>query len=64
MTGPQPHQVVQPHQVAHLYQVAQRAAVAPFYVMQLFEAAELRRATGLPVYNLAVGQPSTPAPFT
>jgi aspartate/methionine/tyrosine aminotransferase len=39
-----------------------RSAVAPFYVMQIFEAAELRRAVGLPVYNLAVGQPSTPAP--
>ncbi len=42
--------------------VAVRSAVAPFYVMQLFEAAELRRAAGFPVYNLAVGQPSTPAP--
>ncbi|HEX2901974.1 MAG TPA: aminotransferase class I/II-fold pyridoxal phosphate-dependent enzyme [Jatrophihabitans sp.] len=41
---------------------SQRSAVAPFYVMQLFEAAELRRAAGLPVYNLAVGQPSTSAP--
>lgn len=39
-----------------------RSAVAPFYVMQLFEAAELRRTAGLPVFNLAVGQPSTPAP--
>ena len=44
--------------------VAARSAVAPFYVMQLFEAAELRRAAGLPVYNLAVGQPSTPAPVS
>jgi aspartate/methionine/tyrosine aminotransferase len=42
--------------------VADRATVPPFYVMQIFEAAELRRAAGLPVYNLAVGQPSTPAP--
>jgi aspartate/methionine/tyrosine aminotransferase len=39
-----------------------RSAVAPFYVMQVFEAAELRRAAGLPVFNLAVGQPGTPAP--
>ncbi|MEO9238637.1 MAG: pyridoxal phosphate-dependent aminotransferase, partial [Jatrophihabitantaceae bacterium] len=39
-----------------------RSAVAPFYVMQLFAAAELRRTAGLPVYNLAVGQPGTPAP--
>jgi len=39
-----------------------RSATAPFYVMQLFAAGEQRRAAGLPVYNLAVGQPSTPAP--
>jgi aspartate/methionine/tyrosine aminotransferase len=39
-----------------------RSAVSPFYVMQIFGAAEQRRATGLPVYNLAVGQPSTSAP--
>ncbi len=39
-----------------------RSAVAPFYVMQIFEAAELRRAAGRPVFNLAVGQPSTGAP--
>jgi aspartate/methionine/tyrosine aminotransferase len=30
--------------------------------MQIFAAAELRRAAGLPVYNLAVGQPGTAAP--
>jgi aspartate/methionine/tyrosine aminotransferase len=39
-----------------------RSTVAPFYVMQIFGAAEQRRASGLPVYNLAAGQPSTPAP--
>jgi aspartate/methionine/tyrosine aminotransferase len=39
-----------------------RSAVAPFHVMQVFAAAELRRAAGLPVFNLAVGQPSTGAP--
>ncbi|HEV2886065.1 MAG TPA: aminotransferase class I/II-fold pyridoxal phosphate-dependent enzyme [Jatrophihabitans sp.] len=39
-----------------------RSAVAPFYVMQVFQAAESRRALGLPVYNLAIGQPGTPAP--
>jgi aspartate/methionine/tyrosine aminotransferase len=39
-----------------------RSAVAPFYVMQVFQAAEARRALGLPVYNLAIGQPGTPAP--
>lgn len=30
--------------------------------MEIFGAAEQRRAAGLPVYNLAAGQPSTPAP--
>jgi aspartate/methionine/tyrosine aminotransferase len=39
-----------------------RSAVAPFYVMQVFTEAEARRASGLPVYNLAIGQPGTPAP--
>ncbi|MBV9820667.1 MAG: aminotransferase class I/II-fold pyridoxal phosphate-dependent enzyme, partial [Actinobacteria bacterium] len=39
-----------------------RSAVAPFYVMQVFVAAEERRSLGLPVYNLAIGQPGTPAP--
>ena len=39
-----------------------RSGVAPFYVMQVHQAAEERRALGLPVYNLAVGQPGTPAP--
>ncbi len=39
-----------------------RSAVAPFYVMQVFQAAQNRRALGLPVYNLAVGQPATSAP--
>jgi aspartate/methionine/tyrosine aminotransferase len=36
--------------------------VPPFYVMQVFQAAEARRALGLPVFNLAIGQPGTPAP--
>jgi aspartate/methionine/tyrosine aminotransferase len=39
-----------------------RSAVAPFHVMQVFAAAELRRSAGLPVFNLAVGQPGTSAP--
>ena len=39
-----------------------RSAVAPFYVMRVFQAAEARRTSGLPVYNLAAGQPGTPAP--
>jgi len=41
-----------------------RSEVAPFYVMEIFGAAERRRAAGLPVYNLAAGQPSTQAPAT
>jgi aspartate/methionine/tyrosine aminotransferase len=41
---------------------AARAAIPPFHVMQIFRDAERRRGTGLPVYHLAVGQPSTPAP--
>jgi aspartate/methionine/tyrosine aminotransferase len=41
---------------------SERSAVSPFYVMQVFQAAESRRALGLPVYNLAIGQPGTPAP--
>jgi len=39
-----------------------RSAVSPFYVMRVFAAAEQRRAAGLPVYNLAAGQPATSAP--
>ena len=41
---------------------SQRAAISPFYVMQVFASAEARRVSGLPVYNLAIGQPGTPAP--
>jgi aspartate/methionine/tyrosine aminotransferase len=41
---------------------SRRSGVSPFYVMEIFGAAEARRAAGLPVYNLAAGQPSTPAP--
>lgn len=39
-----------------------RSAVSPFYVMQVFQEAETRQQLGLPVYNLAIGQPGTPAP--
>ncbi len=42
--------------------IAQRGQVPPFYAMRVFEAAALRRAQGLPVYNLTAGQPGTPAP--
>jgi aspartate/methionine/tyrosine aminotransferase len=43
-------------------QASLRSAVAPFYVMQIYGAAEARRAAGEPVYNLAAGQPATSAP--
>lgn len=36
--------------------------MAPFYVMEMMAAAEHRIAAGLPIHNLAAGQPSTPAP--
>jgi aspartate/methionine/tyrosine aminotransferase len=41
---------------------AARAAVAPFHVMRVWAAAARRAEAGLPVFNLAAGQPSTPAP--
>jgi aspartate/methionine/tyrosine aminotransferase len=41
---------------------SKRSEIAPFYVMQIFGAAEARRDAGLPVFNLAAGQPSTAAP--
>jgi aspartate/methionine/tyrosine aminotransferase len=41
---------------------AVRAAVAPFHVMRVWAAAARRAEAGLPVFNLAAGQPSTPAP--
>lgn len=53
-----------PSNVAPLRPPALRSEIAPFYVMQIFAAAEQLRAAGRPVYNLAVGQPSTPAPAT
>jgi aspartate/methionine/tyrosine aminotransferase len=43
---------------------ATRAAIAPFYVMRVWAAAAERAARGLPVFNLAAGQPSTSAPRT
>lgn len=39
-----------------------RAAIEPFYVMKVWAAATERASRGLPVFNLAAGQPSTPAP--
>jgi len=41
---------------------AKRAEIAPFYVMEVMRAAELRAAAGEEVLHLEVGQPSTPAP--
>ena len=45
-----------------LAEVAARAAVPPFHAMRVFEAAQAHAAAGLPVFNLAAGQPGTPAP--
>lgn len=39
-----------------------RSDIAPFRVMEVFEAAERRAATGAEVVRLEVGQPLTPAP--
>jgi len=39
-----------------------RGDIAPFYVMEVMRAAELRMAEGHEVLHLEVGQPSTPAP--
>jgi len=41
---------------------AARADIAPFYVMEVMRAAELRVAQGQEVLHLEVGQPATPAP--
>ncbi len=41
---------------------ARRGEIAPFYVMEVMRAAELRVAAGNEVLHLEVGQPSTPAP--
>lgn len=41
---------------------ARRANVAPFHVMEVMRAAEMRIAEGHEVLHLEVGQPSTPAP--
>ncbi len=41
-----------------------RSAVAPFYVMRVLAAAARRNERGQSLFNLAAGQPSTPAPAT
>lgn len=41
---------------------SRRSDVDPFRVMRVIDAVVARRAAGLPVYDLSVGQPSTPAP--
>ncbi len=45
-----------------VFRPAERAAVAPFYVMRVLAAAARRAEQGSPLFNLAAGQPSTPAP--
>ena len=46
----------------HRFAASRRAAVAPFHTMTVFEAATLLQAAGREVFDLSVGQPSTPAP--
>jgi aspartate/methionine/tyrosine aminotransferase len=48
--------------VTDLQRVAARASVPPFHVMRVIDAVVARRAAGLPVIDLAAGQPSTSAP--
>ncbi len=43
---------------------AVRAGIEPFHVMKVWAAAARRAERGEPVFNLAAGQPSTPAPST
>lgn len=45
-----------------VFRPAGRAAVAPFHVMRVLAAATRRAETGAEVFDLAAGQPSTPAP--
>jgi aspartate/methionine/tyrosine aminotransferase len=45
-----------------LARVAARAGVPPFHVMRVMDAVAQRRVSGLPVWDLSAGQPSTPAP--
>ena len=41
-----------------------RSGIPAFEVMRVIDAVVARRATGLPVFDLSAGQPSTPAPTT
>lgn len=45
------------------FRPSDRSAVAPFYVMRVLAAAARRAESGAPLFNLAAGQPSTPAPM-
>jgi len=45
-----------------VFRPSERSAVAPFYVMRVLAAAARRAEQGSPLFNLAAGQPSTPAP--
>ena len=53
-----------PDHRAAVLRSSERSAVAPFYVMKVLAATARRAERGLPVFNLAAGQPSTPAPAT
>ncbi len=44
------------------FAASHRSAVPPFHVMRVWAAAAIRAETGAQVFNLAAGQPSTPAP--
>jgi len=44
--------------------VSARSGIPAFEVMRVIDAVVARRATGLPVFDLSAGQPSTPAPTT
>jgi len=48
--------------VPQVFRPSERSAVAPFYVMRVLAAAARRAEQGSPLFNLAAGQPSTPAP--
>ncbi len=45
-----------------MFSISKRSAVEPFHAMDVLAEATRRRASGLPVISMAVGQPSHPAP--
>jgi aspartate/methionine/tyrosine aminotransferase len=48
----------------HELAASARGGIPAFEVMRVIDAVVARRATGLPVFDLSAGQPSTPAPAT